>query len=143
MSIVVVANMSREVYEYYKEYDLSRVVNTLMEMYDFTNLPAITGPREVERKITVTNEMYISLYKSLGARSKKLSIGRLLEFGYNMDVLALPRFEEMRGSMTDDNPTYHLVDRAFRALSEARKYDDSAELKEITNLVYTYREVIR
>ena len=141
MNQLVAVNMSREVYDYYKDYDLSAVANTLMDMYDFTNLPPISGPREVERVVTVTNEMYISLYKSLGPRSKKLSLGRLFEFGYNMDVLSLPRFEKMRTQTRKGNPTFSLVDRAYRALLQAQKYDNSPELKEITNLVYEYRSI--
>lgn len=141
--MIVSANMSREVYEYYKGYDLSAVANTLMDMYDFTNLPPISGPREKECRVDVTNEMYLSLYESLGPRSKKLSLGRLFEFGYNMDVLSLPRFEELRLSGRESNPAYSLVDKAYRTLLEARKYDDSFELKEITNILYNYREVVR
>ena len=143
MSITVAANMSREVYDYYKDYDLSAVANTLMEMYDFTNLPPISGPREIERVINVSNDMYISLYNSLGPRSKKLSLGRLFEFGYNMNVLSLSRFDNMRVTIEEGSPVYSLVDRAYRALLNAQKYDNSNELKEITNLVYSYREVIK
>ena len=138
--MIVNVNMSKEVYEYYKAYDLSQVVNTLMDMYDFTNLPAVTGRREVERQVNVTNEMFLSLYETLGPRSKKLSIGRLLEFGYNTDVLAMPRFEQMRANTVVSDPTKSLLIRAYKALLSAQKYDSSEELKLITNLVYEYKE---
>jgi hypothetical protein len=134
--------MSNEVYNYYKGHDLSKVVDALLEMYDFTNLPQRIGPREKECKINVSNEYYISLYETLGARSKKLSLGRLLEFGYNMDVLSLPRFETMKVEQTSD-PTYTLIDRAYRALLSAQKYDKSLELKELTKLIYNYRESVK
>lgn len=137
--MIVSVNMSREVYEYFKDHDLSQVADTLMEMYDFTNLPQISGKREVEKRIDVTNEMYLSLYKALGPRSKKLSLGRLFEFAYNNDVLSLSRFETMRVT-TKHNPADSLLDRAYRSLLEAKKYDDSPQLKEITSLVYTYKE---
>ena len=140
--MIVNVNMSREVYDYFKGHDLSSVADVLMEMYDFTNLPPVTGKREIERKVNVSNEMFISLYETLGPRSKKLSLGRLFEFAYNMDVLALPRFESMRVEEKDD-PTYSLVDRAYRALLMAQKYDKSPELKELVNLVYNYREVAK
>lgn len=139
--MIVNVNMSKEVYEYFKDHDLSKVADRLMEMYDFTNLPQITGKREVERKINVSNPMYLSLYETLGPRSKKISLGRLFEFGYNMDVLSLPRFEDMRIE-TKDNPVPTLIDRAYRALLMAQKYDKSSELKELTNLVYNYREIV-
>ena len=134
--------MSREVYEYFKGHDLSQVADTLLEMYDFTNLPQIQGSREVERKVNVSNEAYISLYNALGPRSKKISLGRLFEFAYNMDVLSLPRFVNMKITVKD-NPTLTLVDKAYKSLLTAQKYDDSPALAQITRLVYEYREVLR
>lgn len=140
--MIVNVNMSREVYDYFKGHDLSKVADALLEMYDFTNLPQRVGPREKEIKVNVSNEYYISLYNTLGPRSKKISLGRLFEFAYNMDVLALPRFESMRAEDQNDNPTYSLVDRAYRALLAAQKHDKTPELKELTRLVYEYREAI-
>lgn len=141
--MIVNVNMSREVYDYFKGHDLSKVADALLEMYDFTNLPQRVGPREKEIKVNVSNEYYISLYNTLGARSKKLSLGRLFEFGYNMDVLAHSRFESMRVEDQNDNPTYSLVDRAYRALLTAQKYDKTPALRELTKLVYEYREAMK
>ena len=140
--MIVNVNMSREVYDYFKGHDLSKVADALLEMYDFTNLPQRTGPREKEVKVNISNEYYISLYNTLGPRSKKISLGRLFEFAYNMDVLALSRFESMRAEDQNDNPTYSLVDRAYRALLAAQKHDKTPELKELTRLVYEYREAV-
>lgn len=140
--MIVNVNMSREVYDYFKGHDLSKVADALLEMYDFTNLPQRVGPREKEIKVNVSNKYYISLYNTLGPRSKKISLGRLFEFAHNMDVLALPRFESMRAEDQNDNPTYSLVDRAYRALLAAQKHDRTPELKELTRLVYEYREAI-
>ena len=140
--MIVNVNMSREVYDYFKSHDLSKVADALLEMYDFTNLPQRVGPREKEVKVNISNEYYISLYNTLGPRSKKISLGRLFEFAYNMDVLALPRFESMRAEDQHDNPTYSLVDRAYRALLTAQKYDKTPELRQLTKLVYEYREAI-
>ncbi len=140
--MIVNVNMSREVYDYFKGHDLSKVADALLEMYDFTNLPQRVGPREKEVKVNISNEYYISLYNTLGPRSKKISLGRLFEFAYNMDVLALPRFESMRAEDQHDNPTYSLVDRAYRALLTAQKYDKTPELRQLTKLVYEYREAI-
>lgn len=145
--MIVNANLSREVYDYYKGHDLSKVADTLLEMYDFTNLPQcatkIDASQRKECRLNVSNEYYISLYNTFGPRSKKLSLGRLFEFGYNMDVLSLPRFESMRVTDQYDNPTYSLVDRAYRALLTAQKHDDSEMLKQITRLVYDYKEGIK
>lgn len=140
--MIVNVNMSREVYDYFKGHDLSKVADALLEMYDFTNLPQRVGSREKEVKVNISNEYYISLYNALGPRSKKISLGRLFEFAYNMDVLALPRFESMRAEDQHDNPTYSLVDRAYRALLTAQKYDKTPELRQLTKLVYEYREAI-
>lgn len=140
--MIVNVNMTKKVYDYFKRYDLSKVADTLLEMYDFTNLPQISGKREVERKVNVTNEMYISLYNTLGPRSKKISLGRLFEFGYNMDVLSLPRFDEMRVE-TRENPAYSLLDKAYRLLLSAKQYDQSEELQLITVSVLRYKEVVR
>ena len=141
--MIVNANMSFEVYDYFKDYDMSRVADILLEMYDFTNLPQRVGPREKECKINVSNEYYISLYHTLGARSKKLSLGRLFEFAYNMDVLALPRFQEMRTSEQQDDPTPSLLRKAYKNLLTAQAYDESQELKEITDIVYEYYKSVR
>jgi hypothetical protein len=145
--MVVNANLSKNVYDYYKGHDLSKVADTLLEMYDFTNLPQcairIDKSQRKECKINVSNEYYISLYETLGPRSKKLSLGRLFEFGYNMDVLALPRFESMRVDNQNDDPTHSLIDRAYRALLLAQKYDTSEELKQLTKLIYNYREMVK
>ena len=140
MSIVVNVNMSKEVFDYFRNYDKSKVANTLLEMYDFTNLPAVEGARARECKVTIENETFISLYKTLGPRNKKVSLARLFEFAYNMDVLCMPRFKEMQ-VVLQEKPTYTLIDRAYRALLEAQKYDNSPELKEISHLVYEYRSI--
>lgn len=141
--MLVTVNMSREVYEYYKNYDLSQIVDTLLDMYDFTSLPPTCGKREVQRTVDIENEAYIALYNAVGPRSKKCSLGRLLEFGYTMDVLDMPRFERLRVNAKTHNPTLPLIDRAYKALLGARKFDDSDELRIITEAVYNYREVLR
>lgn len=130
-------NMSLEVFMYFKDYDMSELADTLLDMYDFTNLPATSGIRDKEIRVNVTNEAYILLYNTLGARSKKVSLGRLFEFAYNMDVLSLERFEILKKQNTD-NPLKTLLNRAYKALLEAQKFDKSDELKKITNLVYEY-----
>ena len=140
--MIINVNMSHEVYDYFKGHDLSKVADALLEMYDFTNLPQRTGPREKEVRINISNEYYISLYNTLGPRSKKISLGRLFEFAYNMDVLALSRFDAMRDTDQRDDPTPSLIDRAYRALLTAQKYDQSEALRELTLLVYEYREVV-
>lgn len=141
--MLVSVNMSREVYEYYKDYDLSAVVDTMLEIFDITVLPPVVGRREVERQVNVSDPAYIDLYNTLGPRNKKVSLARLLEFGYNTQVLSYERFNNMKLDRKPDNPTHRLIDRAYRALLNAQKYDNSVELKTITSLVYDYREVVK
>ena len=141
--MIVSVNMSLEVYNYFKGHDMSKVADALLEMYDFTNLPQKVGAREKECRLNISNEHYISLYNTLGPRSKKISLGRLFEFAYTMDVLSLPRFETMRDDAQNDDPTPSLIDKAYKALLLAQKYDNSEELRQITDVVYNYREVVR
>lgn len=139
--MLVTANMSLEVYEYFKDYDKSALADTLLEMYDFTTLPATSGQRGKEVRLNVSNETYISLYKIFGPRSNKVSLGRLFEFAYNMDVLALDRFTIFKVEKPD-SPVLALIDKAYRALLQAQKYDGSEELKMITSIVNDYKKVV-
>lgn len=135
----VSVNFSENVYEYFKDYDLSALADTLLEMYDFTQLPALTGKRFKEVTIDVNNEAYISLYETLGPRSKAVSLSRLFEFAYHTDVLSLERFEIFKVDKYDD-PTFSLANKAYKALLACKKYDDSDQLKIITDVVYAYRQ---
>ncbi len=140
--MLVSFNMSREVFEYFKDFDLSDIANTLLEQYDFTALPPTSGRRDVERKVNITNPAYIALYNTLGPRSKKVSLGRLFEFAYNLDVLSLPYFK-IKPTRHEDNPAYTLIDRAYRALIEAQKYVDDEVLKDLTRITYQYKEKVK
>lgn len=135
-------NFSREVYEYFKGYDLSGVANTLLDMYDFTNLPPTEGKRYTEKRLEITNEAFISLYEALGARNKKVSLARLFEFAYNMDVLSLQRFESLRlTTPTQDprHPTLAFVNRAYRSLLDAEKVMPNSEVRVLIDAVYAYK----
>lgn len=140
--MIVNVNMSIEVYSYFKGYDMSALVDTLLDMYDFTCLPPTSGVRDKEVKVNVNNETYISMYNLFGSRSKKVSLGRLFEFAFQMDVLALPRFKVFE-IIKEDVPTFSLLDKAYKALLTAQKYDKAKELKAITDAVYAYREIVR
>lgn len=142
--MLVSVNMSKEVNDYFSGHDLSKVIDTLLDMYDFTTLPQIHGKREIERRVNVSNELYINLYNTLGPRSKKVSLGRLLSFAYDMDVLRMPRFENMKATTTEHHdPVPGLLDKAYKILLEAKKYDNSNTLQKIVEYVYAYKEVRR
>ena len=94
--IEVTVNMSRDVADYFVNKNLTIVVDKLLGLYDFTNLPPLSQTTTIQRKVTVTNPLYISLYQSVGPQSKMVSLSRLLEFAYNMqtdlsDVPVSPR----------------------------------------------------
>lgn len=140
--MLVNVNMSDEVYEYFRGYDLAGVAETLLEMYDWTALPPTSGHRDKEVRINITNPTYLAMYETVGPRSKKVSLGRLFEFAYQTEVLSLDRFKIFQID-TKDDPTPNLVARAYKALLEAQKYNDSKELVEITNIVYKYLKYVR
>lgn len=135
----VAVNMSRDTYEYFKDCDLSALADALLETYDITTLPPISGKREVERVVNVSNPHYISLYNTVGARSKLVSLGRLFSFAHEMDVLNTPTFSIYERETIDD-PVPTLLERAYRALLEANKHLNDSMLRDIVRIVNTYRE---
>lgn len=137
-------NMPTRVYDYFKDYDFNDLVDCLLQQYDITMMPPTTVDKNdrVERVVNVTDPTYIQLYNIVGPRSKKVSLARLLEFAYNMDVLSNPHFKVKPTGNTDD-PTASLLNTAYRALLSAQRYNpDNEELKDITSLVYALKEVI-
>ena len=142
--MLVCVNFSREVYDYFKSYDLGAVADVLLDMYDFTNLPPVESKRYTEKRINVTNEAFISLYETLGPRNKKVSLARLFEFAYNMDVLVMPRFEILRTSAPElENKKVYLtlLSRAYRDLLSAEKISPSPALRVLIETLYTYKEL--
>lgn len=139
--MLINANLSKEVYEYYKGYDLSQVVDKLLDMYDFMNVPAPAGERYKEVKINVDNPVYLETYKMVGPRSKKVSLGRLLTFGYTMDVLSMERFRGMKDVVLS-NPALPLLRTASRKIADARMYDDSNTLRVIAEALRAYLDTI-
>lgn len=143
-AISVSVNFSREVLDYFEHYDLSGVADQLLDMIDFTNLPECIYKRTTYRTVTITNETFIALYNSLGPRNKKVSLARVFEFGYNMDVLSLDRFQKYLIEGADaPRSSVNIVYRAYRALCEARRLDKSETLEEITSLVYSYYKQLK
>ena len=140
--MVVNVNMSREVYEYFKDYDLSDVANCLLEQYDFTVMPPTSGQRDVERKVNITDPVYIRLYRAVGPRSKKVSLARLFEFAYHADVLSNPNFA-VKPTKHQDDPTYNLINSAYHYLLRAKKYNDHEQIALVTKIVYELREMFK
>ena len=142
--IIVTVNLSREVAEYFKNYDLSKVIDLLLDMFDFTNLPACNLPRYTYKKVAITNSTYISLYNTLGPKNKMVSLGRLLEYAYNIDVLSLPRFEQFMQKQEDNTMQKAFTSalyKAYRALLDAQQFVPQQEreyIDTLTKAVYDY-----
>lgn len=137
------ANLSKEIYEYYEGYNLSDVVATLLDMFDITQLPPVEGQRYKEVRLTISDPYYISLYRSLGPRNKKVSLARLLSYGYSVDVLSnTTKFVKILTKQDEISVSRAAVLRAYSYLSDARKAHSTQELIEIMRLVYKYAEVL-
>ena len=138
--IEVCANVSGEVAEYYKGYDINRVANALLEIFEFDNLPPMSGKREVEYRVIINNEFYENMYKTYGPRSKKVSLGRLFEFGMNMDVLKSEQFKAFKDEnyIPPDLGRVYL-NNAYAALKKAQRYYRDGELANIVEVLRLYR----
>lgn len=128
--MIINANLSKPVYEYYQGTDLSRVVDRLLDTIDITMLPAdiSAGVRYKEVKLNVKNVYYLSLYKTFGPRSKKVSLSRLLTYGMSIDILQVDDFKSI--------PRELLTDK----ISEEQT---RSEQREQTNLIQSYLSFMR
>lgn len=123
--MIVAVNMSKEVFEYYDQYgNWDELVNKLLELYDITMMPPVKGERYTQRKVNVTNENYIALYEQLGAKNKMLSLARLLEFGFECDVLSTSMFKNMtyKSVNTDSMKVIEYLKNALSELSQAKRF---------------------
>lgn len=102
--MIINANLSKPVYEYYQGTDLSRVVDRLLDTIDITMLPVdiSAGVRYKEVKLNVTNVYYLTLYKTFGPRSKKVSLSRLLTYGMSIDILQVDDFKSIPRELLAD-----------------------------------------
>lgn len=142
--ITICVNISIQADEYFKEHDLSQVVNVLLEMYDITSVPKHTYKDRVQRRVTVWNDLWLDLYNKFGPRYHGISIARLIEFAYLTDVLALERFKGLKKTEAPPkNFTLVLIRRVYKNLLDLQKQrPNDMQLKQITEIVYNYMEVI-
>lgn len=143
VKMLVSINMSNEVYDYFKGYDFNSLANALLEKYDYTDLPQTSGKKDKQVTVNITDEFYIQLYLVVGPRSKKISLGRLFEFAYNMQVLNEPVFIQSLIAQDPQDIANSYLTRAYNALLEAQKFDKSYDLGEITNYLYNYKSLRR
>lgn len=115
----VTFNINREVADYFKDCNLDHLVHNLLDHYDIENLPQMSPSTDrVQREVTVTHPLYITLYKAFGPRSKKVSLGRLLEFAYNMDILTSNPDICKRREPKEDNALENAIKRFRKNLRE-------------------------
>lgn len=142
--MIVKVSFSKEVLSYFKNYDLDKICDLLLETFDITNLPPCELPRYTYRTINVNNENFISLSNSLGPWSKKLSLSRLFEFAYNLDFLSEGDYSSYLLSEKSVNAAPSVnqqLDKIYRLLLEIKKYDSSEELQSIISMVYLYMKL--
>ena len=139
----VSVNMSRETYNYWSKYDLAAVADVLLSIYDITSLPPCSGGREIERRIDVQNEQYLDMYETFGTHSKKLSLGRLFEFGANADIAHTDEFKSLYKKDVDISSSYkgRLLLSALSKLSEVCRLGTTDSVVTLTNtLQYIIQE---
>lgn len=130
--MIVRVNMAKEVADYFNGYNLDEIINLLLNEYDFLHLPSYSGRRDVIRDINVTNELYINMYQHYGPHSKKVSLSRLLEHGYNMDCLATLSIEKEEVNIDNSkNKAKSLIKSAYEKLLQASVLLNNDGLKEL------------
>lgn len=142
----VCANVNKDVANYYKDYDLSEVIDILLSMYDITTMPAVDKSNEsgrIQLQIDIINEEYLNLYKLYGPRSTKISLARLLDFGYNMLILDNEIFNSCRKSeqKTDDtSEVEYYLEQAKKNLKNAYNISKDDNIKNIYSILeYTIK----
>lgn len=150
----ICASMSKNVNDYYtrhcksqREWDL--VINKLLEHYDVSSMPPVREDKYTQRMFNITNEDYLSLYYLFGARSKKVSLSRILQFGMDVDIFS---FDEFANIKADDIPVNiqnlskkkSLLKKALNLLKDCDKIKLSAfeaaddEIVRIETYIETY-----
>lgn len=147
----ICANVPKEVADYYQHYDLNKVVDILLDTYDITTLPPIDKSNQgkrVQLTIDITNEEYIAMYNFYGSRSVKISIARLLDFGYNMLILDNNVFEsaikKQKSVKTNDenNMIEYYLKQALSYINNAYKINKDEQLESIAIILNNYTELI-
>ena len=136
--MIIRVNMSEEVADYYAGYNLDYIVDVLLKEVDFMNLPKYSGKREVIRDVDVQNDLYKTLYNTLGPRSNKVSLSRLLEYGYNIDVISqynIP-IDDGYEARSEKDKCISLLHKAYINLLDASKIDNN--ISSMKDIVYQY-----
>lgn len=92
----VSTHISREMKEYFAKYNLSGLVNKLLEEVSLMSLPDMTEPKECEVFLDIHSDIYFALRRNFGARSKLISLGKILEYAYKGDILSSGLYDDFR-----------------------------------------------
>lgn len=141
--MTLTVNMSEDTYNYYKGYDLSNVIDILLDMYDITQLPDIEKTEKLTKqvKVFVQNENYIAMRSVYGARSRRMSLARLLVFGKEMDVKQFGRFKELHAAKSQLSPETEALSElktAYKHLLMANSLTSSSVLKDFCEVLSGY-----
>lgn len=133
-------NFSLQTFEYFKDYNLGEVADYLLSTLEYLSLPDYGGKRDVVRDVTVTNQEYIHLRNTLGSKSHKLSLSRLFEYAYNIDILASPLFSPRPQVMRSNQSLAQALRRAYNALDAAVKYLNGSPYEHYEQIIKGLRQ---
>lgn len=140
-SIKCKVGLSDVALEYYEGYNLSRVVDELLETFDISVMPSVTRDITHRKTVNVYNVPFINDYLKYGARSEKVSLTRLVEYGYDADVLRLPQFKtpdlrRTKDVVTGDDTDYiALLEKAKKCLNSAKVLKRDRNIETIIHMI--------
>lgn len=94
--------MNDEVYNYFKDINLSSIVDDMLETYNITEIPELSHTvRTHYRDVIVTNPEYLRMRSILGVRDPQVNLSRLFECAYAQDYLNEANYKVVNSYKTD------------------------------------------
>lgn len=94
--------MNDEVYNYFKDINLSSIVDDMLETYNITEIPELSHTvRTHYRDVIVTNPEYLRMRSILGVRDPQVNLSRLFEWAYAQDYLNEANYKVVNSYKTD------------------------------------------
>lgn len=94
--------MNDAVYNYFKDINLSSIVDDMLETYNITEIPELSHTvRTHYRDVIVTNPEYLRMRSILGVRDPQVNLSRLFEWAYAQDYLNEANYKVVNSYKTD------------------------------------------
>ena len=94
--------MNDDVYNYFKDINLSSIVDDMLETYNITEIPELSHTiRTHYRDVIVTNPEYLRMRSILGVRDPQVNLSRLFEWAYAQDYLNEANYKVVNSYKTD------------------------------------------